>query len=154
MAPSSNARPTGITILAILAVVGGIAGLFAGLGLLAIGGAVGAVLGPLGGMAFLYGLVLIVMSGAEIWIGVGFWGLKATAWRWGGIYAVARAGLIIFDILVSGFNIGSIIITLVVSFLLLYYLNKASVREAFKAPASGLPIVGKALDPYFAKLNF
>jgi hypothetical protein len=154
MAPSSSARPTGITILAVVAVIGGIAGIMAGLSLLALGGLVAAVLGPLGGLAFLYGLVMIVLGGVEIWIGVGFWGLKPASWRWGGIYAVARVGLIVVDVLVSGLSIGSILVTLVVSFLLLYYLNKANVRQAFAAPASGLPIVGTALDPYFAKLNF
>ena len=154
MAAPANARPQGVTILAIIAVVGGVFGIMAGLTLLTLGGLVAVVLGPLGGLALVYGLVTIALSAAEIVIGLGFWSLRPAAWRWGAIFAVVRVIFIIGDVAVSGLNVVGLVVTAAVSFLFLYYLNKANVRQAFAAPASGLPIVGNTLDPYFAKINF
>ena len=65
---NSVARPTGITILAILALIGGIFGALAGLALLfggaLIGGAIGGAEGvAFGGFAFILGLITLAGAG-------------------------------------------------------------------------------------------
>lgn len=154
MAPSSSARPLGVTILAVLAFVAGILGLLGSLALIGLGGvatSVGAV--GAGGLAMIGGLVTLVLSVAEIALGYGFWVLKPAAWRWGAILAIVSLAWAVVSLVVVRFDLVSLIISAVVTFFMLYYLSKANVRQAFKAPATGLPIVGTALDPYFAKIN-
>jgi hypothetical protein len=131
-------RPTGVTILAILAIIGGVFGLLGSLaifamgGLVTAGGAVGAaphaVLG--GGMLMglaIYGLVTSVLSLA---FGVGAWTLQPWAWTLG----VIAEGLSLLGSLVqilNGHSIGSQILGIVISGLILYYLFTPTVKEAF-----------------------
>jgi len=144
-----NQRPTGVTILAILAFVGGVFGVLGGLALFGFGAVFAAYTG--GGLAFFFGIVLIALSIVELYIGYGFWTLKRTAWSLG--LVVFGASLIIqFVEIPLGYNdVGSFVVTLVIYGAVLYYLLTPGVKAAFgvtggmqEAVMSGLPMVGGA----------
>jgi hypothetical protein len=61
-------RPTGITILAVLAAIGGVLALLAGLFATVLGGAVGAATGSaaVGGLVSVLGLIAIVYGGLSV----------------------------------------------------------------------------------------
>jgi hypothetical protein len=154
MAGPTPARPTAITIIAVLALIGGIVLILGGLALIGLGGVAAAVgAAGAGGLAFLWGLVTIVEGVAELAIAYGFWTLKAWAWRLGVILAFASVVLSIVGIVFRGFDLVNIALTIVIAAVWIYYLNLPSVRTLFGAPASGLPIVGNALDPYLNRVK-
>jgi len=144
-----NQRPTGVTILAILAFIGGAFGILGGLALLGIGVAFAGVAG--GGLSFIFGIVLIVLSALELWIGYGFWTLKRSAWSLG--LVVFGASLIVqfVELLLSYTSITSFVVSLVIYGVILYYLMTPGVKAAFgvtgsmqSAVMSGLPGGGGA----------
>ncbi len=155
MAPSTGARPLGITIIAVLALFGGAFGILGSLGLV-FGGSIIAAAGggSVGGFVVISGLVILVLSVAEIALAFGFWTLKVWAWRLGVILALVQVAWSLVGQVLVGIDITGLIITAVISFVWIYYLNKPEIRVAFGAQASGLPVVGNALDPYLAKIKF
>jgi hypothetical protein len=127
-APSAGAgaaqRPTGITILAILAAIGGILGLFGGF-IIFLGGTVlfGAAGGLLGLAALAYAALLIAAA-------YGFWTLQPWAWPLG--VAVAIFGIVISVIyILGGASIASQVLGVVVDGAILYYLNQPTIRSLF-----------------------
>lgn len=117
MQQSQTQRPLGITILAILAAVGGVLGLLAALTLLGFG---------LG----IYGLVILLLSVAYLAFAFGAWTLKPWAWTLGVAVAVASALWAIFW-LTQGADVVSTLINLVISGVILYYLFQPDVKAAF-----------------------
>ena len=119
------ARPTGITILAVLAGIGGVFGLLGGFGVLFVGGVVssGAVV-VLGLCALAYAALLIAFA----W---GAWTLKPWAWPLG--VAVAAFGIIvsILQVVLGGSSIFSQLISIVIDGAILYYLNQPSIKALF-----------------------
>lgn len=154
MAGATGPRPQGITILAILALIGGIFQVLGGLSLIGLGGlaaSVGVV--GVGGFAMVGGLVLLALGVAELAVAYGFWTIKPWAWRLGVILALASVLWALASQVLVGFDLFGLLISIVVSVILIYYLNLPAIRTAFGAPASGLPIVGKALDSYLSKIK-
>ncbi len=144
-----NQRPMGVTVLAILAFIGGAFGILGALALLGLGVAFAGYAG--GGLSFIFGIVLLVLSALELYIGWGFWNLKRTAWSLG--LVVFGASLIIqFIEMILGYSaISSFIISLIIYGILLYYLLTPAVKAAFgvtgdlqSAVMSGLPMGGGA----------
>ena len=144
-----NQRPMGVTVLAILAFIGGAFGVLGALALLGLGVAFAGYAG--GGLSFIFGIVLLVLSALELYIGWGFWNLKRTAWSLG--LVVFGASLIIqfIEMLLGYSAISSFIISLVIYGILLYYLLTPAVKAAFgvtgdlqSAVMSGLPMGGGA----------
>ena len=141
---SGAARPMGITILAILSVIGGIFGLIGGLGLIAggalLGGAVGGTTGAaLGGMAFIFGIVTLGFAVAYIAFAYGAWTLKAWGWMLGVIMALASIVWTILGIVLSGDIVSNLIsvstiISVAIPLIILYYLNTPVVKSAFGRP--------------------
>ena len=141
---SGAARPMGITILAILSVIGGIFGLIGGLGLIAggalLGGAVGGTTGAaLGGMAFIFGIVTLGFAVAYIAFAYGAWTLKAWGWMLGVIMALASIVWTILGIVLSGDIVANLIsvstiISVAIPLIILYYLNTPTVKAAFGRP--------------------
>jgi len=141
---SGAARPMGITILAILSVIGGIFGLIGGLGLIAggalLGGAVGGTTGAaLGGMAFIFGIVTLGFAVAYIAFAYGAWTLKAWGWMLGVIMALASIVWTILGIVLSGDIVANLIsvstiISVAIPLIILYYLNTPVVKSAFGRP--------------------
>ncbi len=139
-----NQRPTGVTILAILAFIGGAFGILGALALMGLGFAFAGVAG--GGLSFVFGIVLLALSILYLWIGWGFWNLKRSAWSLG--LVVFGAGIVItfIEMLLGYATITNLIVTIVINGIVLYYLLTPGVKAAFgvegdlqSAVMSGLP---------------
>ncbi len=120
--PMRGPRPTGITILAILEVLGGLALLLGGAGLAFLGTFVGSGLAAgLGGVLFILGVLSFVVA-------YGLWNGRPWAWT------VALA-LSVINIITSGVSIASgitsSIVGLVISLIIIYYLTRPHVRVYF-----------------------
>ena len=121
---ASAARPTGITILAILAGIGGVLGLLGGFALF-LGGTV--LFGAAGALFGLAALALAALSLAFSW---GAWTLQPWAWPLG---VVLAAGSIIYALvlILGGSSIISQGITIVLYGAVLYYLNQPGIKSLF-----------------------
>ncbi|MFW9788241.1 MAG: hypothetical protein ACFFE2_16615 [Candidatus Thorarchaeota archaeon] len=75
-APSGD-RPLGVTILAILNIIGGLFSLLGAVGLMALGAMAGPFLGP---FAFVVGAILALLGLLNLIVGWGLWALKSWAW--------------------------------------------------------------------------
>lgn len=139
-------RPTGVTILAILAAIGGVLGLLGGLAIIGIGGLAGGFIGgaagaAIGGLAVIGGLIVLVLAVLELVLAYGFWNLRPWAWQLGVILAAVQIVIAILGVLRIVFyqDIGGAIISIAISGVILYYLNQAEIRRAFNAPEKGFP---------------
>jgi hypothetical protein len=130
-----QARPTGITILAILAAIGGVFGLLGGLAIIGLGGVAAGYLGgtegaAVGGLAVFGGLVVLVTAVLALAFAYGAWTLKPWAWMLGVIAEVLS--LIGSALAVAGgSSISSQIIGVLIALGILYYLNTPNVKAAF-----------------------
>jgi hypothetical protein len=121
---AAGARPTGITILAVLAAIGGILGLFGGFVVLLAGTAI------FGGAGALLGIAALAYAGLLIAAAYGFWTLQPWAWPLG--VAVAIFGIVISVLyILGGQSIASQILGIVVDGVILYYLNQPGIRRLF-----------------------
>jgi hypothetical protein len=134
-------RPTGVTILAVVSAIGGIFGVLAALALLGFGAFLAAASG-LGGLAFIFGLILLVIAVAELVLAYGFWMMREWAWVWGiTLQAISVLRSLIY--LVLGYeSISNLIVQIVVAGIIIYYLNQPAIRKAFGAPEKGWPFIG------------
>lgn len=136
-------RPTGVTILAVLAVIYGTFNLLlALLGLLgsalkASGVAGGAVKYSAGTLAYatisdaLLGILLLAF-------GIGAFRLMAWAWTMGVVVLVLDVLRQLVGLVIQGISAGAIVrdsITIVIALLVLWYLFRPHVRAVFRAPA-------------------
>lgn len=153
MAGAGTARPTGVTILAALAFIGGILGILGSLAIFAGGVVVSAVGGgPLGAFFFIFGLATLALSVVEIILGYGAWTLKTWAWQLGFILMALNIIVALLTWL-SGGSLFNVLITIVIAGVIAYYLDTPDVRRAFSAPQAGFPVVGNALDPYLQRIR-
>jgi hypothetical protein len=131
-----NQRPTGVTILAILAFVGGILSILGALTLLGLGGFLAGA--GFGGLAVFFGIYALVWGALALWIGWGFWQLRPSAWRWGIILMVIGAVIAIIQVPLgySG-GIASAAISVAIDLAVIYYLTTPAVRAAFGQSTSG-----------------
>jgi len=131
-----NQRPTGVTILAILAFVGGILSILGALTLLGLGGFLAGA--GFGGLAVFFGIYALVWGALALWIGWGFWQLRPSAWRWGIILMVIGAVITIIQVPLgySG-GIASAAISVAIDLAVIYYLTTPAVRAAFGQSTSG-----------------
>lgn len=136
----THQRPTGITILAVLQIIGGVLSLLAGISSLLFGGlmvsgavdntsgaAAAAEVGPLmvagGGLAIISGLLGLIA-------GYGLFTLKGWGWTLAMLFAVLN---ILHNLLrmFGEAGVPSAIVGIVISGLVLYYLFRPSVKRAF-----------------------
>jgi uncharacterized membrane protein (DUF2068 family) len=135
----------GVTILAILALIGGILGILGGIAVVFVGSVV-ATATSFGGLVTLIGLVLLVLAVVELVLAYGFWMLKPWAWQLGFYLEAATVVLTAFQFLFGGgASFMSLVISIVVAGIIFYYLNTPEVRKAFGAPERGFPVVGDIL---------
>ena len=116
-------RPTGITILAILAAIGGVLSVVGAVGLLAAGGVSGLVLILLL-LTLAFGVLYLVLA-------YGLWTLRPWAWTLG-------VGLMVASILLTFVNVTQglqypigAVISAGISAAVLFYLYTSSVKAAF-----------------------
>jgi len=131
------ARPLGVTILAILAAIGGVFGLLAGLAAIGLGGLAGGVIGG----ADIGDLIVLAISVLELALAYGFWTLRPWAWQFGVILSAVNIVIALLGALGIFFapSWGSAIIAIAINGVILYYLNRAEIRRAFDAPETGFP---------------
>ena len=126
-----TARPTGITILAILAAIAGIFGILGGLVVVGLGGVLAAAYG---GFYTLVGFGILAISVGELAFAFGAWTLRPWAWTLG--IAVSALNILLQVLWITqGASIGSVIISVIISLAILYYLDTPAVRAAFGKPA-------------------
>jgi hypothetical protein len=123
-------RPTGITILAVLAAIAGVLYILGGLALLTVGAVVSATY-ALGGLAAIIGLIILVVGVLYIGLAYGFWGLKPWAWSLGVGLQVAGIILNIVQYLNNNANLVGTIIGIVIAGAIVYYLYQPNVKAAF-----------------------
>jgi hypothetical protein len=123
-------RPTGVTILAVLAAISGVISLFgglgiAGLGYLAAGG------GVVSGFTTMLWIVLLVLGLIELVLAYGFWSLRPWAWSLG--IGVQGAGVVInvLQFVNNGAALTSTVVSVLVAAAIIYYLLQPHVRAAF-----------------------
>lgn len=133
-----NQRPTGVTILAIIQILGGILSLLVGVSGLFFGGLiVAAGDGQPAGEVATMGPILVGASIAALISGIigliaGFGLFTLKGWGW--TLAIVFSVLNILNNLVSVFqgrNVAGAIVGIVISGLILYYLNQSNVKRAF-----------------------
>jgi hypothetical protein len=133
-----GARPTGVTILAILAAIGGVLGLLAGIFALGIGGAVAASGGALGGLVSVLGIVAIVQGVLALAFAYGAWMLKPWAWTLGIVAFGISLVLAVIGIINGDFT--GQILSVVIAVAVLYYLFTPQVKAAFgRAGSTSVP---------------
>ena len=132
-------RPTGITILAILAALGGLLGLMGVCTLLGVGGLLGGALAAggaagagalVGGLSILFSLYSIAVCILDLVFAYGAWYLKPWAWMLG----IISQGLSLLQNLINIFNGESFfgqLIGILISGAILYYLFTPEVKRAF-----------------------
>ncbi|MGI0488568.1 hypothetical protein ACN4EK_24420 [Pantanalinema rosaneae CENA516] len=134
----TNQRPTGVTVLAVLQFLGGILSLLVGVSGLFFGGLLVAAGGAgQAGEAATMGPILVGASIAALISGIigliaGFGLFTLKGWGW--TLAIIFSVLNILNNLVSvfqGSNVAGAIIGIVISGLILYYLNQYNVKRAF-----------------------
>lgn len=150
MAGNGSARPTGVTILAILGFLAGAFGVLGGLTALGVGGLLASVAAPIGIIAAIAGLFILALAIVQLAVAYGYWTLQTWAWRFG---IVVAALSVLFALLgfLGGGSFANLAWSVVINGLIIWYLNKTEVRTAFAAPATGFPIVGNSLDRYIPK---
>lgn len=129
MQPTMRARPTGVTILAVLAAIGGVLGLLAGVAALGLGGLVAASSG-LGGLLAIVGLVAIAQAVLSLAFAYGAWNLKPWGWMLGIVVEVIGLVLAVLFI-VDGSSITSQAISIIIAVAIIYYLMTPAVKSAF-----------------------
>jgi hypothetical protein len=127
-----GARPTGVTILAVLTAFNGLWYLIAGSIFMGVAIAGLFTVRPewIGGYPSLYGLALIVIGVVLFLVAAGLWSLFEPAWR---VAVVANAVALVAGML-GGISTGewSLLVGIVLPIVILWYLLRADVRAAFE----------------------
>jgi len=133
MQQNTPARPTGITILAVLAIIGGVLGVIGACLIFSVGTLSAGALssGGLAVTAILIGILTLARALAYLAFGFGAWNLQPWAWIIGMIAAVASIVISLLSIILGYSNIGSEIISIIIAGVIIYYLNTPGVKAAF-----------------------
>jgi hypothetical protein len=126
------ARPTGITILAILSAIGGVLSILGGIALIGLGGVAGASSGSaaLFGLGAIFGLLLLASGIASLAFAYGAWTLQPWAWTLGVALQIVSLALAVLTV-IGGGDISSQIIGVAISLIILYYLMQPSIKAVF-----------------------
>jgi hypothetical protein len=123
-ATPAGARPTGITILAVLAGIGGVLGLFGGFLVLFAGTVI------FGAFGALLGIAALAYAGLLVAFAYGAWTLKPWAWPLG--VAGAAFGIVISILfIIGGSGIANQALSIIVDGAILYYLNQPGIKALF-----------------------
>jgi len=111
-------RPLGVTIIAILAVIGGIGSLLSGFAVMALLPLVGLIIG---GILVIIGLAYFVMA-------YGLW--KGLRWAWTITLILSGIGIIVGIASIAVGNVGAIF-HVIVNAIIIYYLYRPNVKAYF-----------------------
>ncbi len=140
-------RPTGISVLAVLTVLGSLAGLYNG-SLYLSGGEYLTSLGVTGYDLFFYaeGVVGIVFAIWGLLVGYSFWTAKPWGWTSGVAYTIVGLvnGVIIVAVLPYGNVVAGIAIGFIIDLIVLVYLFRGNVKAYF---GRGMPVEPMAPPP-------
>jgi len=156
-------RPTGVTVLAVLAILGAIALLFSGAVLIGLGLLLGTLaasvditnaitnagypglssLGTATISAFIIalGAVILILGILYLAVGIGFFGGKRWAWTLGIIVSVI--GIVLGIVQIAFGNYGSVL-SVIISLLIVYYLMRPHVKVFF---GKGTPMALRSTVP-------
>src|SRR6266581_1692754 len=143
-------RPTGVTILAVLAILGAIAFLFSGAVLIGLGLLLGTLtasiditnaitnagypglaslgVGTISALVIALGAAILILGILYLAVGIGFFGGKRWAWNLGIIVSVI--GIVLNVIQMIGGNYSGVV-SLIISLLIIYYLMRPHVKVFF-----------------------
>src|SRR5437764_10120878 len=114
-------RPTGITILAVLAIIGGLLGLLGGCASLGVGTLATGTNTSGGGLLLVLGVIALANACLSLAFGIGAWLLKPWAWTLGVASQVISLLLAVWNIIQGG-SIASALIGMIIAAIILYYL--------------------------------
>jgi uncharacterized membrane protein (DUF2068 family) len=123
-------RPTGITVLAILAAIGGVFGILGGLALIGVGTVVASSTG-LGGLAAILGLIALAYGILSLVLAYGFWTLQPWAWTLGVGLEVAGIVINVLQYINNSSALGGTIFSIAINAIVLWYLYQPNVKAAF-----------------------
>ena len=125
------ARPTGITILAVLAAIGGVLSILAGIAIVGIGGFAAASSGTAAyfGLGAVAGIILLALGVLNLAFAYGAWTLKPWAWTLG--VGLQVANLIWAGLAALSGDVGGQIISIAISAIILYYLFQPNIKAVF-----------------------
>ena len=123
-------RPTGVTVMAVLAAIGGVFGLIASVALLGAGTVVGAATG-LGGFVFVAALIVLAYAVLSLVLAYGFWYLKPWAWPLG--VGVQALGIIqaVLQYANDNTQLVSMVLSIAIAGVIIWYLFQPHVKAAF-----------------------
>jgi hypothetical protein len=128
----ATARPTGITILAILSAIGGVLTILAGIAAIGLGGLGAAATGEASffGLGVVFGIIALALGIASLAFAFGAWTLQPWAWSLG---VILQGANIIFAVVavIGGSDITSQIIGVAIAGIILYYLMQPNIKAAF-----------------------
>ena len=129
MATTSTARPLGVTVLTVVAAIGGALVLLAGLALVGLVGSAGA-----GGAGILpasaFGIISLAQAVMLLAFAFGAWSLRPWAWMVG--IASSVVGLVLAALfLINGSEVPSQVVSIAVNLLIIAFLNSQGTRRAF-----------------------
>jgi hypothetical protein len=141
-------RPTGVTIIAVLMVIGGVIMLFGGISAVALAPFLPATLQSqdfagdvsatmLGGVATASGALFIALGIASLVIAYGLF--KGRGWAWTAAVVLSIIGIVMAVVSIVTGNFGSIV-SIIINGVILYYLYRPHVKayfgKAVSAPSS------------------
>ncbi len=135
--PPSVERPLGVTILAVLSIIGGVFFLLIGIAATALGAVFASAIassmpGFPAALAAIVGLAVIVIGVIDIIIGWGLW--KGAGWAWWLTVIFSGLGAIFSLLSIIGGNVGSVI-GLIINSVIVYYFLKPHVKAFFGVTA-------------------
>lgn len=141
MRTSTSSRPTGVTIIAILNIISGIAMLAGGIGLSVAGsllptmttvdpnaGGQMALAGLLGGAGVFIGGIMIILGIVSFIVAYGL--LKGSGWAWTATVVLSIINAVMGIISLAGGNFTSII-SIIISGIVIYYMYRPHVKAFF-----------------------
>jgi DNA-directed RNA polymerase subunit RPC12/RpoP len=134
--PIKKGRPQGVTLIAILNLIAGVAGTILGLIVVAMfstGLKFGGLMGTFAAYLSLAGIAMFFVGLFSLFVGWGLW--KGAEWAWTLTVILEIIGIIfgIMAIMVTPFAVAVLI-----NGLILYYLFKPNVKEWFKKPSEDI----------------
>jgi hypothetical protein len=118
-------RPTGVTILAVLAIIFGALGILGSITIITGGALVG------GALISILGVITLITSALALAFGIGAWTLKPWAWTLGVANYILSLVVSVIFIISGASTIGQQILSIVIAAAILYYLFTPTVKQAF-----------------------